>query len=88
MLSGCEASGYNSLLVCLQGQASGDEGVVTVNAATENSPGVDDDFLDRLGRLPQVKQVNSSTGLEDQLWRELTSYSRGLSCHTTARLRH
>lgn len=82
---GCKAAGCNSVLVCLQGQTSRDEGVVTVSAATENSPGVDDDVLDRLARLPQVKQVNSSTGPEDQLWRELTSYSQGL-CATARRV--
>lgn len=75
----CKASGLPLLAMCLQGQVLKDEGVVTVNAAIENPSGVDDDILDRLGRLPQVKQVNSSTGPEDQLWRELTSYSLGLS---------
>ena len=64
-------------MFCLQRQISADEGVVTVHAAIGNSLSADHDVLERLNRLPQVKQVNSSKGPEDQLWQELTSYSQG-----------
>ena len=64
-------------MVCMQRQDSADEGVVTVHAAIHNSLPAEHDIFDRLSRLPQVKQVNSSKGPEDQLWRELTSYSQG-----------
>lgn len=54
-----------------------DDGIVTVDTGSYDIPRAQDDILDRLSRLPQVKLVKSAKGPEDQLWRELTSFSQG-----------
>lgn len=61
----------------MQRQTTYDDEIVTVNTASNNTAQPQDDILDRLSSLPQVKQPKTARGLEDQLWRELTSYSQG-----------
>lgn len=61
----------------LQRSILADDGVVTVDTGTNDTPRAQDDILDRLSRLPQVKLVKPAKGPEDQLWRELTSFSQG-----------
>lgn len=55
---------------------SADDGIVTVNTIANSCSQAQDDILETLRQLPQVKQASANKGLEDQLWRELTSYSQ------------